>query len=173
MGGDQEGRRRIGQSPQSLQRRAVLNTLSIKENESLLQRCSSLFQGGFVTHIQATRDRPQPFGDHFAHSMAQRTKEGREGTRIRRRGSNVAPLVSPCKAGYVGRVGGRGRARAGGARSRNAPKGNETADPFGPSAKAIAVTAHPRLCMPPEKAEKMESLSFTLVHSLSRRGGLH
>ena len=40
--------------------------------------------------------------------MAQRTKEGKEGTRIRRRGSNVAPLVSPCKAGYVGRVGGRG-----------------------------------------------------------------
>ena len=58
---------------------------------------------------------------------------------------------------------------SGRARSRNAPKGNETADPFGPSAKAIAVTAHPRLCMPPTKAEKMERFSFTLVNSLSRR----
>ena len=41
--------------------------------------------------------------------MEQRTKEGNGGTRRRRRGSNVAPLVSPCKAGYVGRVGGRAR----------------------------------------------------------------
>ena len=163
MVGDQEGRRRrIGRSPQSLQRRAVLNTLSIKENESLQQRRSSLFQGGFVNYSYSTSSRPTPFGDRFAHSMEQRTKEGNGGTRRRRRGSNVAPLVSPCKAGYVGRVG-EWAGPAGEARSRNAPKGNETADPFEPSAKAIAVTAHPRPCMPPTAVEKMERFSFYVL----------
>ena len=110
MVGDQEGRRRrrIGQSPQSLQRRAVLNTLSIKENESLQQRRSSLFQGGFVNYIYSTSSRPHTFWRPFCAFDGTENKRVPEGTR-RRRGSNVAPLVSPCKAGYVGRVGGRAR----------------------------------------------------------------
>ena len=76
--GDQEGRRRrrIGQSPQSLQRRAVLNTLSIKENESLQQRRSSLFQGGFVNYIYSTSSRPHTFWRPFCAFDGTENKRG-------------------------------------------------------------------------------------------------
>ena len=94
---------------------AVLNTLSIKQNESRPLRRSNPSRSGWVNHALGSRNL-------FALKCARR---GGKNKNIRRRGSNVAPLVSPCKAGYVGQESER-------ARSRNAPKGNETADSFEP-----------------------------------------
>ena len=163
--GDQEGRRRrrIGQSPQSLQRRAVLNTLSIKENESLQQRRSSLFQGGFVNYIYSTSSRPHTFWRPFCAFDGTENKRGERRNKKKKKRKQCCPTCFSMQGRICWASGRTGP--AGEARSRNAPKGNETAaaDPFEPSTKAIAVTAHPRPCMPPTAVEKMERFSFYVL----------
>ena len=87
----------------------MLNTLSIKENESLLPRSSYSSLIGCVSLLPNYSVLQRKFHatskEENFYASEYRETERREGSWRRiRRGSNVAPLVSPCKAGYVGQV---------------------------------------------------------------------